>query len=78
MIENLPEPFLTAVKKSGLWKTEPESGGLEITNCLSIHIPEGHEEDAFFFARMGRSEGINILNLLGLGDPPEMPQSTWS
>jgi len=50
---------------------EPKNGGLAITKCVSIHLPEGHEEDAFFVVRMGCSDGINICNLLGLGDPPE-------
>lgn len=40
MIENLPEPFRTGMKTSNLWAKEKKRGGLEITNCLSMYLPE--------------------------------------
>lgn len=69
MIENLPEPFCTGMKMSNLWRKEKESGGLAVTNCLSIYVPKTHKEDALFVVRIGYYNGFNILNLFGLGDP---------
>lgn len=68
-IENLPEPFCTGMKMSNLWRKEKESGGLAVTNCLSIYLPETDKEDAIFVVRIGYRHGFNIFNLFGFGDP---------
>ncbi|EEH39487.1 hypothetical protein PAAG_08756 [Paracoccidioides lutzii Pb01] len=69
MIENLPEPFRTALKASKSWKEEQERGGLAVTNCLSMYMPETLNEDALFAVRISYKDGWNICNLFGLGDP---------
>jgi len=68
MIENLPEPFRTGMKTSNLWRKEKERGGLAVTNCLSMYLPETENEDALFILRIGYQDGFNISNLFGLGD----------
>jgi len=67
MIENLPEPFRTGMKTSNLWRKEKESGGLAVTNCLSIYMPKDNK-DALLLVRIGHEDGWNIFNLFGLGD----------
>ena len=69
MIENLSEPFRTGMKTSNLWRKEKERGGLAVTNCLSVYMPEKTYEDALFVVRIGYDDGWNISNLFGLGDP---------
>ncbi|ESZ99101.1 hypothetical protein SBOR_0511 [Sclerotinia borealis F-4128] len=71
MITNIPEPLHSGIKVSNLWKKENESGGLEVTNCLSIYLPETLQADAFLVIRLGCSNGIDICNWLGLGNPEE-------
>jgi hypothetical protein len=70
MIENLPEPFRTAMTTSKLWCEEMETGGLAITNGLSMHMPETHNDDAFLVLRLGYDQGFNIFNMFGLGEEP--------
>ena len=67
MIENLPKLFYTRIKTSNLQKKEKERGGLAVTNCLSMYMPEDNE-DALFVLRIGHQDGWNIFNLFGLGD----------
>jgi len=69
MIENLPEPFRTGMRTSNLWRKEKESGGLAVTNCLSVYMPKKDNEDALLVLRIGYEDGWNISNLFGLGDP---------
>jgi hypothetical protein len=72
MIENLPEPFLTGVKTSSLWRKEGERGGLAITNGLSMYLPETPNEDVLLVLRLGYHKGFYISDLFGLGEqaPP--------
>lgn len=74
MVENLPEPFRTGMKMSNLWRKEEETGGLAITNGLTMFLPQTRNEDTLFVARMGYHEGFNIFNLLGFGDS-DIPES---
>ncbi|OAT12860.1 hypothetical protein BDBG_08152 [Blastomyces gilchristii SLH14081] len=67
-IEKLPESFCTGLKRSNLWKKEKETGGLEVTNCLSMYLPE-RKADAFFVIMIGYDDGFNISNFLGLEEP---------
>ncbi|KAM5487032.1 hypothetical protein MaudMau93_004751 [Microsporum audouinii] len=69
MIDKVPEPFRSGMESSKLWKEEQESGGLLVTNCLSLYLPEKINEDAVLLIRIGYYEGFNISNNLGLGDP---------
>ncbi|EGE00673.1 hypothetical protein TESG_07970 [Trichophyton tonsurans CBS 112818] len=69
MIDKVPEPFRTGMESSKLWKEEQESGGLLVTNCLSLYLPEKIYEDAVLLIRIGYYDGFNISNNLGLGDP---------
>ncbi|EDP50769.1 hypothetical protein AFUB_071100 [Aspergillus fumigatus A1163] len=39
-IVELPEPFRSGMARSSLWKKEEERGGLAVTNCLSMYLPE--------------------------------------
>ena len=68
MIENLPEPLRSGVTTSHLWQKEGESGGLAVSNCLSLYLPETNNEDALFVARVGYDNAFTISNLLGFGD----------
>ena len=68
-IENLPEPFRTGIKKTNLWRKENESGGLAVTNCMSLYLPETDGEDALFVARIGSDDGFDICDMFGFGDP---------
>lgn len=68
MVDKLPEPFRSGMKASHLWGEEEKSGGLSVTNCLSMYLPETAYEDAFFVARMGYNYGFEISNLFRLGD----------
>ncbi len=70
-IENVPEPFRTGMEMSNLWREEEETGGLAITNCLTVYLPIKRNEDALFVGRVGYDDGFNICDLLGLGDPEE-------
>ncbi|PGG95594.1 hypothetical protein AJ80_09933 [Polytolypa hystricis UAMH7299] len=69
MIEKLPEPFQIGIKSSMLWREELERGGLSVTNCLSLYLPEKINEDTLLVIRMGYYDGFNVANILGLGDP---------
>ena len=68
MIENLPEPFRTGMKMSNLWRQETESGGLAVSNCLTLYLPETNNEDSIFMVKLGYDYGFNLFNLLGFGD----------
>jgi hypothetical protein len=65
MVESLPEPFRMGMKMSNLWRKENESGGLAVTNCLSLYLLETFSEDALFVVRVGCLDGFNICNLFG-------------
>jgi hypothetical protein len=69
MIDMLPEPFRTGMQMSKLWREEQERGGLSVTNCLSLYLPKKINEDTLLVIRMGYSDGFNISDMLGLGDP---------
>ncbi|EGD98136.1 hypothetical protein TESG_05522 [Trichophyton tonsurans CBS 112818] len=68
-IEKLPEKIRVGVKNSKLWREEHQKGGLSVTNCLSLYLPEIHKNDAFLIIRMGADDGIKISNDFGFGDP---------
>ena len=72
MIANLPEPFRTGMKMCNLWRKEKMSGGLAVTNCLSMYLPEIDKEDATLVARIGYRDGFNIFNYSVLGT--QIPQ----
>jgi hypothetical protein len=74
MVENLPEPFRTGIKKAKGWRKEKKSGGLAITNGLKILLPERINEDSLLVLRLGYHQGFNIFDLFGLGDP-DTPES---
>lgn len=57
MIENLPEPIRGVLKTSNSWRGGKESGGLTVTNCLSIYMSEKSEEDALLIVRIGYHHG---------------------
>jgi hypothetical protein len=69
MVENLPEPFRTGMKTCNLWRKENDSGGLAVSNCMMLYLPETNNEDSLFLARLSYDGGFNICNLLGFGDP---------
>lgn len=73
MIENLPEPIRGGLKTSNSWRGEEESGGLAVTNCLSLYMSEKSEEDALLIVRVGYHHGWSMANLFGFGefDSPE-------
>jgi hypothetical protein len=71
MVDRLPEPFRTGMQTSKLWRDEQKRGGLEVTNCLSLYLPERVNEDSLLVVRMGYRDGFNISNILGLGDPED-------
>lgn len=75
MIESLPEPFRTGIKRSNLWQSEDDSGGLAVSNCLSIYLPETNDEDAIFVARLGYDDGFTIFDRLGFGESVVVPQA---
>jgi hypothetical protein len=66
MIEYLPEPIRTYMKNSNMWKSEQQKGGLSVTNCLSLYLPEEHNEDTLLVIRMGYHDGFNLSASLGL------------
>lgn len=74
MIHKLPEPFKTGIQNSRQWKDEQKIGGLSVTNCLSLYIPEKQNTDTFLVVRMGYLDGFQISDLLGIGDP-ETPEA---
>jgi len=57
------------MKKSNLWRNENKGGGLAVTNCLSLHLPETFSEDAFLVVRVGGVDGFSMCNLFGFGNP---------
>jgi hypothetical protein len=67
--EKLPELLRTGMKTSNLWKEEEEIGGLAITNCLSLYMPERRNEDALLLVRVGYKDGWNLFDMFGFGDP---------
>ena len=67
MIANFPEPFRTGMKIRNLWRKEKKSGGLAVTNCLYIHLPETDKEDATLVVRTGCRDRFVIFNYSGLG-----------
>jgi hypothetical protein len=69
MIDKLPEQIRIGVKNSRLWRAEQRRGGLSVTNCLSLYLPEKHDQDTFLVVRMGYDDGFNLSNILELGDP---------
>jgi hypothetical protein len=69
MIDKLPEELRVGVKNSSLWREEQRRGGLSVTNCLSLYLPEKHNQDTFLVVRMGYDDGFNFSDILGLGDP---------
>jgi hypothetical protein len=68
-IEQLPPLFLDGIKRCNLWKKEIEAGGLAVTNCLSLHLPQTSNKDVFCVIRLSYIEGWNFFRLLGLGTP---------
>ena len=62
IIVNLPEPLRTGMKMSNLWRKEKKGGGLAVTNCLSIYLPETDKEDATLVVRIGYRDGFNTFN----------------
>lgn len=68
MVDNLPEPFRTGIETAKQWAEEKVTGGLSITNCLTLHLPNKVNEDAYLVIRMGYSAGFHISDTLGLGD----------
>lgn len=69
MVDKLPEQFRKGIEKSKLWREEQDTGGLSITNCLSLYLPRKVNEDALLIIRMEYSEGFTISDQLGIGDP---------
>lgn len=56
IIKNLPKLFRTGIKISNLWRKEKESGGLAVTNCLSMYMPKDNK-DALLLVRIGYKDG---------------------
>ncbi|KAF9884364.1 hypothetical protein FE257_001820 [Aspergillus nanangensis] len=75
MVDKLPEQLRTGIETSKLWTEERERGGLSVTNCLSLYLPEKINEDALLVIRIGYSEGFNVSNVLGLGDPEGLDEA---
>lgn len=69
MSKKLPELFRSGMETSNLWRDEEARGGLKVTNCLSLYLPEAGNEDAFFVARVGYQYGFIIANLYKFGEP---------
>jgi hypothetical protein len=69
MIDKIPEPYCTGMKMSKLWKEEQGRGGLSVTNCLSLYLPENVNGDSLLTIRMSYYHGFHVSNILGLGDP---------
>lgn len=63
---NAAEPLTTHCNLS---QPDIPSGGLLVTNCLSLYLPEKINEDAVLLIRIGYHDGFNISTNLGLGDP---------
>ena len=61
MIANLPEPFCTGIQMRNLRRNEKKSGGLAVTNCLYIHLPETDKEDANLVVRIGYRDRFIIF-----------------
>jgi len=69
MIQEIPEPFRTAIKTSKLWRQEKESRGLEVTNCVTFDFPETYNEDVIVKFRINYKSGFDMSNQFGIGDP---------
>jgi hypothetical protein len=69
MADKLPEPFRTGLQLSKLWREEQEQGGLSVTNCMTLYLPETVNEDTFLLIRMGYKDGYKVSHLFGFGDP---------
>lgn len=67
-VELLPEIFCLGIKTSNLWLSEEKTGGLAVTNCLSVYLPQKGYEDAFFIMRISYDWGFQIADIFGLGD----------
>jgi hypothetical protein len=67
-VELLPEIFSSGMKTSNRWVNEESTGGLAITNCLSVYLPRKSYEDAFFITQISYDWGFHIANMFGLGD----------
>ncbi|KAJ5790048.1 uncharacterized protein N7518_007059 [Penicillium psychrosexuale] len=67
MIENMPEPFRSGIGTSNLWKEALRSNGLNVTNCMSLHIPEMGGEDAYLIVRLGFQYGYLMANVFKFG-----------
>lgn len=67
-VELLPEIFCLGMKTSNLWVNEEKTGGLSVTNCLSVYLPRTGYQDAFFITRISYDWGFHIANIFGLGD----------
>ena len=64
----MPEPFYSGIAMSKLWKKEMNRGGLEVTNCLTLYLPENVYEDAFLSLRIGYDSGFDIAKLFKFGE----------
>lgn len=67
-VELLPDIFRSGMRRSNLWLSEEQRGGLMVTNCLSVHLPLQSYEDAFFITRISYDWGFHIANMFGLGE----------
>lgn len=68
-VDLLPSVFRSGMTTSTLWLDEEKTGGLAVTNCLSVCLPKKTYEDAFFIARISYDCGFGLANMFGLGDP---------
>ena len=74
MIENLPEPFLTGMMMSNLWKEEGEAEP-SVTSCLSLYMPKTVNGDAVAVFRIGFRHGWNLFNTLGFFEGDGTPEA---
>lgn len=51
------------------WLDEEKTGGLSVTNCLSVFLSTKIHEDDFFIARISYVCGFRLANMFGLGEP---------
>lgn len=68
-VELLPSMFHSGMVMSTLWEDEEKTGGLAVTNCLSVCLSTKIHGDAFFIARISHVCGFRLANILGLGEP---------
>lgn len=66
----LGDLIYNAVHESNQWKTE-RGAGEPITDCLTILIPRGEDEDMSITLWIGREKGLQLLDTFKL-------QRTWS